>query len=130
MKTHSSSEAVLTALRRLRLMEFDWDGAGGLPLRGDVGDTVTDIYELSFTSDMPMPAVSMNGDGTIDVEYDGEDGRKLFLTFKCQGVLTYIKVFEDDQTTVEGTIRLDAPGPVALDDFVELTELFEWLASE
>lgn len=133
METDSSSEAVLISLRRLRLMEFDWDGAAGLPLRGDVGDTVAAIYDLAFADAMPMPVVSLNGDGTLDVEYDAEDGRKLFLTFKCEGVITYIKVYEDDQTTVEGTVRLDfhtVSGKFDPDDFVEITELFEWLASE
>lgn len=134
----SSSEAVLQSLRQFRLHEYDWDGCGGLPLRGDVADTAADIYDLSFTDVLPMPTVALNPDGTVNVEYDetvdSDDGKKLFLTFKCQGVITYIKLFGDGQTTVDGTIRLDnfarTDGKFDPDDFVELTELFDWLAEE
>ena len=114
-------------------MEFDWDGVGGLPFRSDVGDTVAVVYEASFGDDMPEPFMSMNGDGTIDIEYDGDNGRKLFLTFKCEGVVTYIKVFEDDQTTVEGTIRFDfhaISGKIEEEDLEEIKALFGWLTSE
>ena len=119
-------------------MDYDWDGVGGLPMRADVADTVADLYDLSFTDAMPMPVVSLNGDGTIDVEYDdstgSDEGKKLFLSFKCQGIVTYIKVFGDGQTTVEGTIRLDlyarTDGKFNPEDFAEITELFDWLAEE
>ena len=132
----SPSEAVLTSIRQFRLHDFDWDGCGGLPLRSDVADTASDIYDLDFTDAMPMPVVSLNKDGTVDVEYDefqGQDaGKKLFLTFQCQGVVTYIKVYADGQTTVDGTIRLDlfarTDGKFDPEDFAELTALFDWLA--
>jgi len=134
----SSSEAVLTSLKHFHLHEYDWDGVGGLPLRGDVADTVADIYDLAFADDMPMPVVSLNGDGTVEVAYEeivaSDLGKKLLLTFRCEGVVTFVKVFPDGDATVEGTIRLDGfartDGKFNPDDFAELTELFAWIGFE
>ena len=131
MKT--SSDWVMEELFRLRLKGYDHDGAGGLPLRADVADLVATVYDLAFTDKMPDPIVSLNGNGTLDVEYDGDSGRKLFLCYQCAGVVTYIRAFEDDQTVIEGTIRLNFNtygGKFDPDDFLELTGLFDWLASE
>lgn len=116
-------------------MEFDWDGVGGLPLRSDVADTAHDVYsephilDDAILGDLVPPSISMSSNGTIEVVYAIDGYRQLFLTFECAGVVSYIRVFEDEQTSVEGVIRLemDSTSP---DDFSELQELYEWLVSE
>ena len=134
----TSSEAVLQSLRQFRLHEYDWDGSGGLPLRADVADTAIDIYQLPLTTQVPMPEVMLLSDGTVTIEYDevtGKDvGKKLFLTFKCQDVITYVKLFADGSSMVEGIIRLDGYDPTDSEStpyaVLELTALFDWLAED
>lgn len=139
----TSRQAVLESVRQLRLHGFDWDGVGGLPLRGDVADTIAELYESSSdlqqdaADRLPMPIVSLNPDGTIEVLYkDDEEGcKELLLTFRCEGVITFTKMFGDGQTMVEGTIRIDmlefdsmcGEMPGTCDDLIEL---FDWLAED
>ena len=61
----------------------------------------------------------------MEIAFEETDGRQLFLTFQCEGVITYIKVYEDEQTSVEGVIRVDSMTP-SPDDFAELAEMVEW----
>ncbi|SIO37695.1 hypothetical protein SAMN05444166_4210 [Singulisphaera sp. GP187] len=137
METNSRT-AVLESLQQLRLMEFDWDGVQGLPLRGDVADNVSDVYEggvdlllEDLAEHLPMPVVSLNPNGTIEVLYkDPDSNRELVITFQAEGVLTYVKLFDDGQTMVEGVIRVNLlSGPYEV-DLSELKDLFDWLASE
>jgi hypothetical protein len=141
----SVREAVVQSLRGLRLMGYDWDGAKGLPMRGDVADTVFEVFGSSgyvdpsgyveplisdaYVESLPLPAVSLNGNGTVEVAFDGEDGRELLLTFECEGVITFIKAFGDGQTTVDGVIRLDL-GERGTDEAAELSELLGWVIAE
>lgn len=136
-----SQIAVLDALNDFRLKEYDWNGSGGLPLRGDVGTTIKDLFSdadilgSNLLMSLPTPDLSMAANGTVEMAFeydDNDDGeRKLFVTIECDGVLSYIKVYEDGQTSVEGVIRLDFLGNAFRpDDFVELTELLRWFLSE
>lgn len=129
-------EAVLDVIKSFRLREFDWDGSGGLPLRADVADTISDIYlseiyavpeEVLYA--LPKPSLLLAPNGTVEVAYDAWGYKQLLLTFECQGVVTYIKVYDDDHTSIEGTIRFDVLEP-SPEDVAELTELFLWIASE
>lgn len=125
------SESVVKSLRGLRLMEYDWDGSGGLPMRSDVADTAIAVFDDpdvigDSTYGLPLPSISLSSNGTVEVAFAEPDGRQLFLTFECEGVITYVKVFDDEQTSVEGVIRVDTLTP-SPDDFVELRELFGWM---
>ena len=102
----------MASLREFRLREYDWNGAAGLPMRSDAADTLVDVYEWAKSvSSLPDPTVTLESDGTITIEYDrkadSEFGKKLFLTFVCHGVMTYMQVFSDGSTTVDGVLRLD-----------------------
>lgn len=136
MNDKNHAEAVVSTLRSFRLLEWDWDGAGGLPLRSDVADTAVKVFEEDSIVNLincPLPTVSLNGNGTVEVAYADEfTERELWLTFQCEGVITYIKRFEDDQTTIEGTARIGFAGIRADEaaDLNELRELFCWLSEE
>lgn len=124
------SDATVNRLRVLRLMEFDWDGDGGLPMRSDVADTAIAVFDDpevigDFAYRLPLPDVSLSSNGTVDIEFGDADGKQLMLTFQCDGVVSYIKVYEDGNASIEGVIRVDTLTPTP-DDFVELTELFGW----
>lgn len=125
------AEAVIKAVRQLRLKDWDWDGSGGLPMRLDASDTVLAVYDkggAADSADCPAPSVSLNTNGTIEVSYsDPETGRELFLTFQCNAVITYIRMFEDEQTSIEGTIRFT--WDLAANN-AALGSLFEWLIEE
>ena len=127
-------EKLLISLRGLRLHEYDWDGIGGLPLRGDVSDEFYDLFSGDVINDdlydlLPPPIVTLNGNGTLEVVFGWPDDTELVLSFQSKGVVTYVKVFADAQTSVEGVIRLDLSNP---DDEPtgELLALLEWTVQE
>jgi hypothetical protein len=123
-------DTIGTALKAMSLHEYDWNGNCGLPLRGDVADLAHDLFvapETLFLSGfnlLPTPTVVMGGNGTVEIGFDSRDGRELVITVQCEGVITYVKVYEDDQTSVEGTVRLDPlesfNGTAGFSEFVEL----------
>jgi hypothetical protein len=131
--TTSIRDMVSKSISGLGLCEFDWDGSGGLPMRGDVRDTAYAVFVDEVTlggllNSCPPPSITLNSNGTLEVSFDN-DGRGLLVTVECEGVLTYVKVFEDDQTTIEGVVRMDMDD-FDPDAFVELIELFDWLIQE
>ena len=112
MSSRDAVETVMSSLREFRDREYDWNGSAGLPMRSDAADTLSDVYQgIPSVASLPDPVISLENDGTISVEYERENesdlGKKLFLTFVCDGVMTYMQVFTDGSTTVDGTIRLD-----------------------
>lgn len=113
---------------------YDWNGTGGLPMREDVRDmTITLLGTVpdratDVIDQCPHPDILLNGDGTVELAFDHED-KTLLITVRCLGILTYVRAFEDEQTSIEGVIRLDPDEP-DWDSYVELTELFAWLSEE
>ncbi len=123
---------VLSITRELRLKAYDWNGSGGLPLRSDVADPIAEFYgNLPGIFGLPSPDVLMNPDGTIEVSYSqGEMAKELLLTFKCQGVITYVQVWEDRQTSVEGTVRFDPMEDNSDGELAPLPDLLFWISEE
>ena len=127
-------ELLLKALRTFRHSEYDWDGSGGLPLRDDVADTFYDLISNDVTHEdmydmLPVPMLNLNGNGTLELVLGWHEGAELVLTFQAKDVITYVKIFEDAQTSVEGTLRLDY-GDDDNTAVAELTELLEWIVQE
>lgn len=118
---------------------FNWNGCGGLPIRDDVRETINLIYgsrkflSKTIARNCPIPSVTLCDNGTIEIAYtDRYNDRQLFLTFQCKWTITYIQVFEDEQTTIEGTIRftVDANGEFDADEWAVLVDLYDWLTEE
>lgn len=129
MDTKNHADHVVSSLRSLRLMQWDWDGARGLPMRADVADMTIDAFESETIAAIvcPGPSVSLNMDGSVSVQYVDEfTERMVDLCFQCAGVVTYTKNFEDGQTQIDGVIRLsdDSDTP---DCYGELAELLRWV---
>ena len=137
MATESANH-VMAQVRAFRLREYDWNGTGGLPMRGDSADTLADVFALDCIADLPSPEVTLGNDGAISVEYDESDdsdrGKKLFLVFPCGGVVTYMRVFEDGVTTIEGVLRMDkyakTTGEFCPDEARRLADLCRWFAGD
>ena len=131
----TNREKIAASLKELGLKEYDWNGSGGLPAREDALDLALAVFALNdyafkLIDHVDEYTVTLNEDGTVEVGLDNGD-RTLLLTFQCGGAITYIKVFDDEQTTVEGTIRINPDWPfTAYDGFADLAEALEWIGSE
>lgn len=106
---------------------YDWDGAGGLPMRTDVRQVMRWFIRSGTALDECLneavePSVLLNREGTVELSFDNE-GKELLLTLQCMNVVTYVQIYEDKQTSIEGVIRLDK-----IDDQTTLISLFEWLS--
>ena len=123
--------AIRGKLARLGDLDYDHDGAGGLPIRPDVARHASDdlFADDRGVSESPLSRVdefevSLHPDGTITVTL-ACGGRTLYLDVPCGGVVTYVEAFKDGATTIEGVIRTGDPSAVG-----EIDDLIRWLIRE
>jgi hypothetical protein len=134
IRAHILKEVQKVLARR----RFDWDGARGLPIRPDVLELIVGLFThdrflhpgLAIDSETlqrcPVPTLALNPNGTVTIRFDNPDGRRLSLRFECALVVTYVKSLDEDQASIEGTIRF-AIDPGSLIDFCEL---LDWIGPE
>lgn len=116
---------------------FNWDGANGLPMREDVHALVSEIFgsptlkERMRIDDCEKPYVALNAAGSVVMTFGPSDNtfKRLLLTFQCYRIITYIKVLEDGETSIEGVIRKYRRDKNE-DEFAELVELTNWISEE
>jgi hypothetical protein len=134
----STRDKIQYGIQLLRTKGYDWNGTCGLPIRSDVLQTSSAIFsDRTLQSQMRLedcdePVMSLNPDGSVEMSFDtpyGDGGKQLLLTFQCGGVITYIKILEDSETSIEGTIRASFPAKSA-SEFAELVDLINWIAEE
>lgn len=116
---------------------YDHNGAGGLPIRPDVAKFAATV----LFSDSPNVGLSENKlesvtdhdvllqqDGTISVILSvGE--KTLYLDILCGGIVTFVKLFEDQDTTIEGVLRTAWPSPLE-SQIANIDDLIDWLIQE
>lgn len=120
----------------LARLPYDHDAAGGLPMRPDVRAFARDYLfggpnfgvSAKNLSRLDESEVSLHQDGTLTISMmSGE--RSLFLDIPCSGVVTYVKQFEDDATTIEGVVKFGDFEDDA-SKLAEIDGLVEWLIRE
>jgi hypothetical protein len=129
-----TKQKIRLAVEKLAARPFDWDGAGGLPIRPDVAEWCRESLFSDFAGigldaaaldAVGVGDVSLNQDGTVELALESE-GKELILTVECGGVVSYIKLFEDAQTSVEGMVRCPAP----FEGLSEIDDHLAWLGRE
>jgi len=124
---------IYDTIENLATLGFNHDGIKGLPMRSDVFAFATKaLFSTRLHARVGLneqllenagdPNVSINKDGTVDLFFQNPS-RELNLTIQCGGVITYIKFFDDGDTTVEGTIRVSATDR----DFSEVDDIIKWV---
>lgn len=140
MDKRNRRDHILKSIGGMRHYKYGWNGDSSLPIRTDVRNWSYELFARNASFPLivpdnhlemcPYPDVTLNDAGTVSIAFVTE-GRQLILTIQCRGIVTYIKLFDDDQTTVSGVIRLDTEDLDAdLDMFAEFQELFIWLIRE
>lgn len=129
---------ILNSVQRFAQNRFDWDGSAGLPIRPDVYTFIAeergmldsqsdDGMDPELLEDCGEPDVTLNQDGTIELYFE-KFNRELILTVRCGGAITFIRSFEDSQTSFEGTIRSPHWDHRSKQQFgVETNALLYWL---
>lgn len=129
---------ILTTVRRFAQNRFDWDGASALPIRPDVYSFIAkergmldnqsnDGVDPELLDDCGEPDITLNQDGTVELCFE-KFNRELIITVRCGGVITFIRSFEDSQTSFEGTIRSPYHDTKSKQQFgVETNALLYWL---
>ena len=128
--------AIRIRIETLARLAYDHDGAGGLPIRPDVAEFATSGLftkgeagaSETLLSEVDAANVSLHPDGTITVTL-ASGGKTLFLDVPCLGIVAYVKAFDDDATSIEGTIRTGYPDLDSL-AVAEIDRLIQWLIRE
>jgi 5-methylcytosine-specific restriction endonuclease McrBC GTP-binding regulatory subunit McrB len=98
---------IRSSIDELSKKEYGWDGGEALPIRQDVRSTALNRFSGDNGSNLSgthVDSVSLNADGTVEIVFL-HAGRELYLTFRCDHVVTYVKLYPSGATE-EGTIRI------------------------
>lgn len=120
---------VRSALAELGQLEYGWDGAGTLPIRGDAQTFAVsqlcdpDVGVYGFYG-VEAPEVSLLGDGRIVIWFSNDlNDRSLELAIPCSNVVVAKKF--DDGYSVEERLSQDRPSLAE-----ELNDLCHWLKAK
>lgn len=126
------TKVMLMLLEEYAGKPYGWNEGVGLPIRQDAYDIARHVlYDDVFPRrlvDLCQDSVLMNNDGTIEMALDHK-GKSLLLTFQCGSAISYVRVYEDGETSTEGTLRILKSG-----DFgravCEIRIMIRWLTEE
>jgi len=131
MTRDSSTRAkIREEIFNLESWTYDWNRAGGLPIRPDVFTLLQWIVPVLCVADdrllhrLGVPVIELNQDGTVDWYWE-YCGRSLCLTFLCEGTVKYLRTFEDDATSVSGTVVQECLSTL---DY-QISSLIHWLCT-
>jgi hypothetical protein len=138
LDTRDRRKHILSTVASFRDRKFGWNGSEGLPMRSDARNLAFALFTVNYGNPVvpsevlrlcPFPDVVLGEDGTIAITFS-TPGRELDLSIKCTSIVTFIKFFEDETTSVSGVLNLSADDEDPFRQYAEFTELFIWLIRE
>lgn len=117
-------------LRSVCEKQYNWDGAGALPVRPDALNLCKIVIGLNAYSlpldGLPDPIVNLEADGTIEVIFQKpETSNSVSLSFLCHDTAIWFQEFDDGSIVCGKVVFLSDA-----EDLDGLATALDWLCSQ